>query len=126
MVVLGVVLLGVLIASIGLTCLVSPDFFKRMLKSAITGRRLYLISLFRLCAGTFLVVVAPNFALVELMMAFGSLLILSGLIGLMLGPQRLRPMVHWWLSQSNSMIRLWALVAAAVGGLLTYAAIGIV
>jgi len=49
-------------------------------------------------------------------------LLISGALVLIIGPDRLRPMMNWFQKQSTVFVRLMGLVAIAMGAILLYAA----
>ena len=114
-------LIGNLIAAIGLVAFVRPGFLRQTLLYCEEGQRLLMISLFRVALGAFMVYAAPQTGHSQVIWIVGLILIVAGLVGLLMGRDRLVGMLRWWVSRSDAVARLWSLVAVAFGVLIWWA-----
>ena len=117
-----VVLFGVLIVATGAAALIQPTFLRRWLERWAEGRRLYAAIALRLAAGGLFLAAAPDCRLPGVINVVGVILLASGVIGLLLGVERLRTFARWWLARSDAVVRLWAVVTVGFGALVVYAA----
>ena len=115
-------LFGALVVFMGLLILVSPVFMRRWLVFWEQDSKLQLALLLRLAIGAILFTASPQCRLPGVILVLGVLSFLSGVIGMILGPERLRSMLRWLYDLSPPLYRVWALFATAVGGLILYAA----
>jgi hypothetical protein len=80
--------------------------------------------LLRIVLGLLLVAGAWRTRLPAVVLVLGVITLLSGLLAPLLGYHRLRAFAAWWASRPASLIRIWALLALALGLALLYAALG--
>ncbi len=113
---LGLVVIAVLF-------LISPDRARGLL--TLTKRRWWMNAafLFRIVVGLVLIAGAPETGLPTLVLVLGVISLLSGLLAPLLGYDRLLAFVDWWAARPAGLIRVWALLALALGLVLLYAAI---
>ena len=114
-------LIGLSLVALGFVLLINPGLMRRMIESAKQGQRLLLVSLFRVALGAFFVYAAPVTGQPAVIRIIGLIMIAAGLIGLLMGRDRLARFATWWTGRSDAANRFWALVAMAFGALLWWA-----
>jgi hypothetical protein len=80
----------------------------------------WLAVLLRLCFGLALWFAAPDTRSPELLRALGALAIVLALILPLIGYERFRRVIDWWTGHSPFVMRLWSLLAAAIGGIVLW------
>jgi hypothetical protein len=119
-----VVIFGALIAALGAAGVVSPRVLIGLVDSVWRGSRgIYGVVAVRLVLGVVLVVAAPDCRFPEIVRILGLLSLVSAVVLPLLGRERLRRLVEWWISRPGGFIRAWSLVAVAFGVFLGYAGI---
>jgi hypothetical protein len=119
-----VVIFGALIAALGAAGVASPRVLIGFVDSAWRSPRgIYGIVAARLVLGVVLVVAAPDCRFPEIVRVLGILSLVSAVLLPLLGRERLRPMIEWWISRPGGFIRAWSLVAVAFGIFVGYAGI---
>jgi len=118
-----ILLIGTMVVAVGAVGMLEPATFRAWLGSFAQGNRLYAALLFRVAAGAALVAGAPSTRMPQTVFWLGILFLVAGIAGFFMGVGRLRAMVNWWARRSNGVVRGWALMAAALGAVLVYAAV---
>jgi hypothetical protein len=80
----------------------------------------WLAVLLRLCFGLALWFAAPDTRLPELLRALGALAIISAAMLPLVGYARFERVIAWWTKQSPFAMRLWSLLAVAVGSVVLW------
>lgn len=80
----------------------------------------WLAVLLRLCFGLALWFAAPDTRAPVLLRALGALAILLGLGLPIIGYERFERVIEWWTGHSAFVMRLWSLLATAIGGLVLW------
>jgi len=108
--------LGIAFVFVGMLFLIRPDVSKRIIEFFKKDRRIYIIGLVRFVLAIVFLLGARECDITWVIIVFGILFLLSGLLIFTLGPQKLRPMLDWYQKQSNIFIRVIAVIilAAAV------------
>ena len=117
----AVVILGVLAVVIGVAAAANPATFRRMLDLVRTRTGLYIVSLLRLVFGVLLILAAPQCRASGWVLAFGVLYLAGGVIGPLLGIERVAVWVDWWRRRPDSVIRVWSVAALGLGAFFIYA-----
>jgi len=112
---------GVVLAFFGIIVLLRPSVLDSFLMFWQQGSRLQFAVLMRFVMGSVLVTAAPRCRLPGVILIVGVVLFVSGVAGLILGPERLRSLARWYADRSPMVQRLWALVSTGVGSLVLYA-----
>lgn len=118
-----VALLGVLIVLLGLTGLVQPDRFRKLFTSMDSRTRFVLAIVIRLAIGALLWILADELRHPQVMRVLAVIALVAAVALLIMGRDRLDRLIGWWLAQSDSVLRVSALFAAAFGGYLVFVAI---
>ncbi len=80
----------------------------------------WLAVLLRLCFGLVLWFAAPDTRSPILLQALGAIAILSAAGLPIIGYERFERVLSWWTGHSPFVMRLWSLVAVAIGGLVLW------
>lgn len=115
---LVVVLVGALIALIGLAVVIAPVTLKKVLWRLIESDRFYLIAIARIVIGVLFLLAARETGSHLFISIVGVFLILAGLLIPVLGRTRTRAVAEWWLKKSDGILRLWGLMALLLGAAL--------
>jgi len=118
-----VALAGLALAGLGAVSAAVPRQFHRLLFLAKQRRWLNLGMLLRILVGVLMIAAAPAARLPRFVLVVGILTLLSGLLSPLLGHDRLLRMAEWWARRPDRLVRLWGLVALALGILMVYAAV---
>jgi len=114
--------LGILIVLVGIVYLLKPDVMKWLMEFFKQGKRIYLAGLIRLVLAIVFLLAARECDITWVIVAFGILLLISGILIFMLGPRRLKSILEWWQKQPTLLLRVLALIALAVGAVIIYSA----
>jgi uncharacterized protein YjeT (DUF2065 family) len=115
--------LGIVILLLGIVYLIRPDVIRWLLGFFKQGKRLYVIALVRFAlAVVFLLGARECGSTWWVILIFGVLFLISGLLIVGLGPKKVKSMLDWWEKQSSVLLRILALVTIAVGGVIVYSA----
>jgi hypothetical protein len=113
--------LGALLVVLGGVFLVTPSRFQSFIAFWLSDPRIYLALFLRLFMGVVLLAASAESRLPLVLRVLGIVSLLAALVGVLMGPARLRAMASWWTGRSVALIRLWAVVTAALGAVLLYA-----
>lgn len=80
----------------------------------------WLAVLLRLSFGLALWFAAPDTRLPMLLRVFGALAIVSAATLPLVGYKRFKRIIIWWTNQSHFIMRLWSLLALAIGGVVLW------
>lgn len=117
-----VLCLGIVILLLGIVYVIKPDVIRWLLGFFRQGRRLYLISLVRFTLAVVFLVGARECDITWVIVVFGILFFVSGLLIVGLGLEKVKSILDWWEKQSSVLLRILALVTIAVGAVITYSA----
>ena len=110
-----VTLVGALLALLGLAVIIAPSSLKRILGSLMESDRFYLIAILRIVIGVLLLIAAGQTRSPTLVYIVGGLMILAGLLIPIMGKTRIQALAGWWMKKSDSILRLWGLMAFLLG-----------
>ena len=108
-------IIGIVLVLLALGCLIKPDFLRGSMQFFRKGSRVYVIALMRFALAVVFFMAARECRNVWVILAFGILFLLSGLLIIILGPKRISTMIDWYVKQSALLLRFLALIAAALG-----------
>jgi hypothetical protein len=112
--------IGVLVILGCAIALAAPRAILAFERSAITPGALLVIAALRIVLGLFFVFAARVSRAPRIVRGLGVLVILAGLATPWFGVARTQTLIDWWLAGGLWTLRLAALVAMALGGLLVY------
>jgi len=107
--------IGIVLVLLALGCLIKPDLLRGTMRFFSKGSRVYAVALMRFALAVVFFVAARECRNVWVIIAFGVLFLLSGMLIIILGPKRISTMIDWYLKQSSLLLRFLALIAAALG-----------
>jgi hypothetical protein len=116
-----VVLVGALIALIGLAVIIAPSTLKKALWSFIESDRFYLIAIVRIVLGVLFLLAAGQTRSPLFINIVGVFMILAGLLIPVLGKTRVRAVAEWWMKKGDGMLRVWGVMALLFGVILARA-----
>jgi hypothetical protein len=108
-------IIGIVLVLSALGCLIKPDFLRGTMRFFSKGSRVYAVALMRFALAVVFFVAARECRNVWVILAFGILFLLSGMLVVVLGPKRIGPIIDWFLKQSALLLRFISLIAAALG-----------
>lgn len=112
------------IICIGLVALIAPDRFLATAEYTVTPKGLYVIAALRVIFGLVLFGAASASRLPKTLRVFGLIALIAGLTTPLLGVERARGIFNWSSIHGTGLIRVWGVIALAVGGLIAYAFTG--
>jgi len=115
-------ILGIVFVLMGIVYLLRPDVMKWLMEFFKQGKRIYFAGLIRFALAVVFFLGALNCRIPWLIITFGILFLIGGLLIFMLGPKKLKSMIEWYQKQSLLLLRVIALIALAVGAIIIYAA----
>ena len=115
-------IVGVVILIAAIVYLLKPDIAKRLLEFFKKGKRIYFLGLIRLVLAVVFLLGARECDITWVIAAFGILFLISGLSIFMLGLEKLKAILDWYQKKSALFLRLIALIALAIGGVIIYSA----
>ena len=116
-----VVIIGLIILGVGITVLIRPEVLRKMLKIFLARHWWSFVTMIRVLVGVLLMLAASGSRAPTFIIAVGILFILSGVTVPLMGTPRIERLAGWWLERSNTMLRLWGLLAAVIGAAIVWA-----
>ena len=114
--------LGIAFVFIGMLFLIRPDVSKRLTEFFKKGKRIYFVGLVRFVLAVVFLLGARECDITWVIIVFGIVFLLSGLLTFMLGPKRLIPILDWYQRQSSILVRVIAVIILAVGAIVIHSA----
>jgi uncharacterized protein YjeT (DUF2065 family) len=108
-------IIGIVIVAIGVVYVLKPSVMNRLYEFFKKGNRLYLAAPIRLALAVVFLMGARECKQFWVIFAFGILFLISGMLVLVLGPNKLRPMIEWFQKRSEMLARAMALIVLAIG-----------
>lgn len=115
-------IIGVVIIAFAVVSLLKPNALKSIVEFFKQGGRIYIIGLVRLALAVLFLLAARECDITWVIVVFGILFLISGLLIFMLGPKKLRTMIEWFQRQSSVLLRIIAAITLAVGLIIIYCA----
>ena len=116
--------LGLLIVAVGIVGIFAPYRLFSISQYFITPAGLYTVAAIRVGVGLLLLKVSSGSRLPKTLRVFGFIATIAGLTTPLVGVDRARAILYWWLTQGPLVMRLWAVLAVVVGGVIVYALAG--
>jgi hypothetical protein len=118
------VLIGLFVVMVGVIGVAVPSALLRAADYAITPIGLDAAAALRIGIGIVLVLVAPTTRAPKLIRVFGAIAVVAGVITAAVGVDRARAMLAWETGQGTTLIRMGAVLALVLGGLIVFAVSG--
>jgi len=115
-----VFVVGLLIIAIGAVGIVAPSVLLWIAQHPVTTVELYVIAVGRVAVGSLLLAVAATSRAPRTLRVLGAIAVIAGIVTPFLGVARVQLMVDWFAQQGPGFLRVVALVALAIGGLVAY------
>jgi hypothetical protein len=115
-----VLVIGLIIIVTGLAVLVKPARLKDLLYILLEKDWFRMVAALRVIIGVLFLFAAGGTRSPIFVSVMGILFILAGVLIPILGTARLRSLASWWIKRRDLVLRLWALVALALGGVLVW------
>ena len=113
---------GIFFVLIGILYLLKPGFLKGLMEFFKQGKRIYFAGLIRFVLAVVFLLAARECDITWVIVVFGILFMLSGLLVFTLGARRLKFLLEWWQRQSFLLLRLVGLITLAIGAVIIYSA----
>jgi uncharacterized protein YjeT (DUF2065 family) len=114
--------IGTVIVCIGLVFLIQPEIMRATTRFFSKGSRLYLAAMVRFALAIVFIMGARHCGIRWVIVMFGLIFLLSGLMIFMLGLQKAKGILRWYLEQPKFISRIMAGIVLAVGLIIVYAA----
>ena len=119
-----VALLGIAVAAMGLLGVVRPGDLMRIVENVWATRTGFHVAIaVRLALGAVLIAAAPDCRFPVAVRVIGVISVVGAAVVAVMGRERLRAFVRWWMAFPAGIIRSWAAFAFAFGAFLVYAAL---
>ena len=116
-----VLIIGILIILWAIWIVVKPGVVKAIL-TRLKGPLVYVPGLLRIALGVVFLVLARDCRNKWIIMTFGVIFFAAGIGMFMIKPAKLQAFFERWANRAPLTIRLLGIIAAAVGGIIAYAA----
>jgi hypothetical protein len=116
-------LVGLVILVFGVLGVIHPGAMLIVGRALATPSGLYVAGLVRVVIGLVLFAAAPASRYPAALGALGAIIFFAGLFTPILGLGRAEAVIEWWAAQGPVVMRLWCLVAAALGFFVAFAVI---
>lgn len=110
-----ITIVGIVFIALGIFLVVKPVVLKRMWKFFIKGKRLYLAGLLRFTLAVIFLIGAGECKNTPLIIVFGIIFLISGLLIFMIRLEKLKSIIGWWQNRSIAFLRIPALILLAIG-----------
>ena len=115
-----VFVIGLLIIGLGAIGVVAPSALLWIARHPVTMVELYVIAAGRIVVGSLLLAVASASRAPRTLRVLGAIALIAGIVTPFLGVARVQVLMEWFAQQGSGFLRVVALVALAVGGLVAY------
>lgn len=116
-------IVGTLIAVLGVVVLIVPKVLRKWLSFFSKGRLVYIPVVLRIVLGVLFLIYARETHVPWVIILFGILMTGAGIIFLVMPYQNTDKLLKWWIDQPIWVYRVWAIVAAVLGGIIMYAGV---
>jgi len=114
--------IGTVIVCIGLIFLIRPEIMRETTRFFSKGSRLYLAAMVRFALAIVFIMGARHCGIKWVIVMFGLIFLLSGLLIFMLGLQKAKGIIRWYLKRPKFISRVVAGIVLGVGLIIVYAA----
>jgi len=116
--------LGLCVAAIGVVGLIMPSALIGLAERVSTSTGFYIIGAIRVLAGILLISVASSSRAPRALRILGVVVLVAGVataLTALLGMDRARAAIDWWLKQGSVVIRAAGVLLIAIGSFVAYA-----
>jgi len=115
-------IIGIVFVVMTIVYLLKPDVMKWLMEFFKKGKRMYFAALIRFVLAVVFLLAARECDITWVIVVFGILFLISGLLIFILGPERIKSMIDWYQKQSVLLLRVMAVIGLAIGAIIIYAA----
>ena len=115
-------IIGILFVLVGIIYLLKPIIVKHVVGFLEKGKRIYIAGLIRFVLAIVFLLGARECDITWVIVAFGIIFLIAGILIFMMGPEKLKPILGWYLKQSFWVTRVLAVIIIAVGSVIIYSA----
>jgi hypothetical protein len=115
-------IIGTVIVCVGLVYLIKPEIFRVIMRFFAKGNRLYIAAVIRFALAIVFFLGARHCGIKWVIVLFGLIFLLSGLLIFMLGLERAKGIIRWYQGQPSFVYRIVAIIVLSVGLIITYSA----
>jgi len=116
-----VLIAGSIILLFGIASLIAPSIIKYWFNRMTEWRQFHLIAVLRIVIGILFLLAANETRFPLFVTVMGVISLLSGLAIPIAGVERVKTFAKWGIERSDTVLRLWVLVASVVGFMLVWA-----
>ena len=116
-----VLIAGSIILLFGIASLIAPSIIKYWFNRMTEWRQFHLIAVLRIVIGILFLLAANETRFPLFVTVMGVISLLSGLAIPIAGVERVKRFAKWGIERSDTVLRLWVLVASVVGFMLVWA-----
>ena len=113
-------IVGIVCILAGILYMAKPDVPKRVMQFLKTGSRIYLVGMIRFALAVVFLVGAGDCREKWVMVGFGIIFLISGLLVFVLGAARVRAIIDWFQRQPALLARVLGVVPLAIGAVICY------
>ena len=115
-------LIGIFMASMGITVILNPNVMKKMISYWRQGKRIYIGGLLRAVFGTIFLLSVLQARLPEVIYVLGILFLITALIIFIMGLEKAKAVLGWWDKRPLFILRIMSILVLAIGALVIYSA----
>ena len=115
-------IIGIVFIAIAIVLLLKPTVMNQLMEFFKKGKRIYFAGLVRLALAVIFLLGARECDITWVIVVFGILFLISGLLIFMLGPEKCKSMIDWFQKQSALFLRVMAIITLAIGAIIVYSA----
>lgn len=115
------ILVGLIIAAIGLLGIAAPALLLDTARLAQSQAGLYVVAALRIVFGLALIGAASAARLPRTLRMVGVIFVVAGIISPYFGVERMREILDWWSAQGTMFMRIWAVFPVMLGLFVVYA-----
>jgi len=115
-------IIGIIIILVGILYFLRPGFMKTIMEFFKKGKRIYFAGVIRFALAIVFFLAARECDITWVIVVFGILFIISGMLIFMLRLERLKSIIDWYQKRSILLLRVFALITLAIGAIILYAA----
>ena len=117
-----ILVIGIVFGVIGVFFVIKPDVAVKLMKAIMKGPLVYIPGILRIALGVVFLVSVRECEIKWVILTFGVLMVVAGVVLLMTKAVKLRAFFEWWTKRSLWVIRVGWLLAVACGGVIAWAA----
>jgi len=115
-----VVIFGLFILGMGAAVLLSPERLKKLLRVVLHKQAFRRAAGIRIIVGILFLLAASGTRAPSFITAMGILFLLAGIAIRFTGSARIERMANWWMERPDWVLRVWAVTAGTLGGVLLW------